>query len=248
MGDEKTYDVQALRGQIESEVWEARKRVEAALSAEIVELRAQIDAAPAPVREIARRILGPLLPEGVIAGDVRSLSFDEEIDCDRIADLVRKEAQGADRAAFLADVWQRWTAAREADPDAHHSRRGRSHVTSIGDFSATLQVWRSTAREEQFLQEAKRRAVAVVYSRELLMPAWAMAAILAAAPPDARLAQIHQEWTTLDNVLVIHSALFSEVPEGVCPPRLSACWDMVRQVVSVDWPIRPDHFEAKGES
>ena len=44
-------DVQALRGQIESEVWEARKRVEAALSAEIVELRAQIDAARADERE-----------------------------------------------------------------------------------------------------------------------------------------------------------------------------------------------------
>lgn len=35
-------DVQALRGQIESEVWEARKRIEAALHAEIAELRAQI--------------------------------------------------------------------------------------------------------------------------------------------------------------------------------------------------------------
>lgn len=44
-------DVQALRGQIEGEVWEARKRVEAALSAEIVELRAQIDAARAEERE-----------------------------------------------------------------------------------------------------------------------------------------------------------------------------------------------------
>ncbi len=35
-------DAQALRGQIESEVWEARKRIEAALHAEIAELRAQI--------------------------------------------------------------------------------------------------------------------------------------------------------------------------------------------------------------
>lgn len=208
---------------------------------------------PAPVREIARRILAPLLPDGwdaklTLLGESRPLSFDDDVRVDMVVQQVRQAAQGADRAAFLADAWQRWTAAREADPDAHHSRRGRSHVTSIGDFSATLQVWRSTAREEQFLQEAKRRAVAVVYSRELLMPAWAMAAILAAAPPDARLAQVHQEWTTLDNVLVIHSALFPEVPEGVCPPRLSASWDMVRQVVSVDWPIRPDHFEAKGES
>lgn len=210
------------------------------------------DPKPSPVREIARRILGPLLPEGWDAKlpriAARALTFDEDVLVAMVADLVRKETQRADRDAFLADAWQRWTAAREADPDAHHSRRGRSHVTSIGDFSTSLQVWRSSAREEQFLQEANRRAVAVVYSRELLMPAWAMAAILAAAPPDARLAQVHQEWTTLDNVLVIHSALFPEVPEGVCPPRLAASWDMVRQVVSVDWPIRPDHFEPKGDS
>ena len=49
-------DVQALRGQIESEVWEARKRVEAALSAEIVELRAQIDAARAEEREACAQL------------------------------------------------------------------------------------------------------------------------------------------------------------------------------------------------
>jgi hypothetical protein len=199
--------------------------------------------ASAPVRSIVARVLGSMLPDGwdpFVAGErgERLLSFDEVVECDRIADVIRKDCEGGSRAEYLAVLWRRWKAKTAAATD-----RGRTYVTSIGDWSQRTTTWRSTPSFEQLHVEGARRAVAVAYSRDLLMPAWAMAAILAAAPPDALLAQVHLEWTSLETVLVFHSALFPEVPEGVWSPRLSASWDMDRQVVSVDWPIRADYFQ-----
>lgn len=202
---------------------------------------------PAPVRTIVERVLGPMLPDGwddQLAPRGRDLTLDEDIDCARIAAQIRKDAGLARRNEYLAALFDRW---QECDRTSRGDD-GRWTSTSIGDFSTKAQAWKQTPSFEQLIQEAARRAVAVVFSRELLMPAWAMAAILAAAPPDARLVTFHQEWTTLENVLVFHSALFPEVPEGVRPPMLNASWDTDRQVVHVAWPIRADYFEGGSES
>ena len=93
-------DVQALRGQIESEVWEARKRVEAALSAEIVELRAQIDAARAEERALLVEIAN-IAHHGKLIGkdenDIRRLMLPywDKDECSRLQIRARSGARGA---------------------------------------------------------------------------------------------------------------------------------------------------------
>lgn len=65
-------DVQALRGQIEAEVWEARKKHEAALAAENADVQAQIDAA---VQRERGRVIG------IFVGELQKLHEKTVLDC-----------------------------------------------------------------------------------------------------------------------------------------------------------------------